>query len=217
MSRCLYRTLNVARDASEKQIKLSYRKLALSLHPDVNGGDSTKTARFREVHHAYEILSDKVKRNEYDSNGTSSHVNGNDGSTWRAPAYTRGVKNHRKTNFNSKIDEEVVKNMKNMGIDPKHFNVNEWRAWHFGENAIIKDAVTQKRKDFFSDSKASNFFKKVNKKKKQKEHMNQMNNNRSRQDIEDDIRKHAAERMEKRRQERKAGGVEVNEEVCNIS
>ena len=60
-----YNTLNVAEDASEKEIKHAYRKLAMEHHPD-KGGDEHK---FKNVTAAYEVLSNKAKREAYDRFG----------------------------------------------------------------------------------------------------------------------------------------------------
>lgn len=57
-----YKTLGVADDASEQEIKIAFRKLAHQHHPD-KGGDE---ARFKEVNNAYQTLSDKEKRATYD-------------------------------------------------------------------------------------------------------------------------------------------------------
>jgi len=64
-----YKTLGVERDASEKDIKSAYRKLARKYHPDVNPGDKTAEEKFKEVQEAYEVLSDKDKRTKYDQYG----------------------------------------------------------------------------------------------------------------------------------------------------
>ena len=202
MSRCLYRTLNVPREATEQQIKLSYRKLALTLHPDVNGGDETMTARFREVHHAYEILSDINKRREYDDIGSiglshlgraTTHSGGN--KVYSAPAYMRGVKNHRKPNNDGTTSTQS-------SVHSQHFNVKEWRAWHFGENAIIKDSVTQKRNDGVSNTSHAKYFQKMHKKRaihdrnERSENKNQ-SRHKTKYEKEETIR-----RMKQRRQER---------------
>ncbi|KPJ55889.1 hypothetical protein AMJ49_06180 [Parcubacteria bacterium DG_74_2] len=60
-----YQTLGVARDASEQDIKKSYRKLAHKYHPD-KGGDEKK---FKELNEAYQVLSNKQKRAQYDKFG----------------------------------------------------------------------------------------------------------------------------------------------------
>jgi molecular chaperone DnaJ len=63
-----YATLGVAKDADAGAIKKAYRKLALQLHPDKNPGDAKAEARFKDVSEAYDVLSDKTKRAEYDEN-----------------------------------------------------------------------------------------------------------------------------------------------------
>ena len=62
----LYSELGVARAASEAEIKKAYRKLAKELHPDKNKDNPTATERFSQVTRAYDILTDKDKRAQYD-------------------------------------------------------------------------------------------------------------------------------------------------------
>jgi DnaJ-class molecular chaperone len=69
MPRDPYEVLGVKRDASEDEIKKAYRKLARQYHPDRNPGDKQAEAHFKEVQAAYEILSDKTKRQQYDQFG----------------------------------------------------------------------------------------------------------------------------------------------------
>jgi molecular chaperone DnaJ len=64
-----YEKLGVKRDATEKEVKQAYRKLARQYHPDVNPGDKSAEAKFKEINEAYEILSDKDKRRKYDKYG----------------------------------------------------------------------------------------------------------------------------------------------------
>ena len=61
-----YQTLGVARGASEKEIKSAYRKLAKELHPDKNKDNPKATERFSTVTHAYDLLSDAGKREQFD-------------------------------------------------------------------------------------------------------------------------------------------------------
>src|SRR5947209_15716435 len=67
-----YEVLGVARDASADEIKKAYRKLARKHHPDVNPGDKTAEARFKEAQQAYDVLSDAEKRSLYDRYGTAA-------------------------------------------------------------------------------------------------------------------------------------------------
>src|SRR5690606_11617855 len=52
----LYAVLGVARDASEDEIRKSYRRLARQYHPDVNPNDKTAEERFKEISFAYDVL-----------------------------------------------------------------------------------------------------------------------------------------------------------------
>ena len=61
-----YDTLGVAEDASAKEIKKAYRKLAQQYHPDRNAGDAQAEERFKEVQEAYDTLGDETKRKAYD-------------------------------------------------------------------------------------------------------------------------------------------------------
>jgi DnaJ-class molecular chaperone len=64
-----YQILGVSRSASEKEIKQAYRRLARKHHPDVNPGDKSAEARFKEINAAYEVLSSPDKRKKYDQFG----------------------------------------------------------------------------------------------------------------------------------------------------
>ncbi|HOW50475.1 MAG TPA: molecular chaperone DnaJ [bacterium] len=72
----LYQTLGVQRNASPDDIKKAYRQLAIKYHPDRNKGDKTSEEKFKEINHAYEILSDPEKRKMYDQFGEDG-VKGN--------------------------------------------------------------------------------------------------------------------------------------------
>ncbi|MBU0825212.1 MAG: DnaJ domain-containing protein, partial [Alphaproteobacteria bacterium] len=61
-----YSTLGVAKGASEAEIKTAYRKLAKQLHPDKNKDNPKASEKFSEVTRAYDILSDKSKRAQFD-------------------------------------------------------------------------------------------------------------------------------------------------------
>jgi DnaJ-class molecular chaperone len=69
MPRDYYEVLGVAKGASEADIKKAYRKLARQHHPDRNPGDKTAESKFKEVQEAYDVLSDKNKRAQYDRYG----------------------------------------------------------------------------------------------------------------------------------------------------
>ena len=61
-----YGLLGVSKTSSESEIKSAYRKLAKELHPDVNPGDTIVEQKFKEISAAYNLLSNKEKRAQYD-------------------------------------------------------------------------------------------------------------------------------------------------------
>lgn len=64
-----YRILEVDYDATEEVIRSNYIRLALKWHPDKQKDRDCATSRFQEINEAYQVLSDPVKRQEYDQNG----------------------------------------------------------------------------------------------------------------------------------------------------
>lgn len=66
-----YATLGVTKTATAKDIKQAYRRLARKHHPDVNPGDRSAEARFKEVNEAYEVLGTPETRKKYDELGAN--------------------------------------------------------------------------------------------------------------------------------------------------
>ena len=64
-----YKTLGVPKDASEEEVKKSYRKIAMQFHPDRNPGDKEAEEKFKMASEAYEVLQDPEKRQIYDRYG----------------------------------------------------------------------------------------------------------------------------------------------------
>jgi molecular chaperone DnaJ len=67
--RCYYECLGVDRQSADEEIKKNYRRLAMQYHPDRNPGDKDAEEKFKEAAEAYEVLSDKEKRDIYDRYG----------------------------------------------------------------------------------------------------------------------------------------------------
>ena len=74
-----YKALGVPKKASPDEIRKSYRRLARKYHPDLNPGDHSAEQRFKDVQEAYDILSDKQKRQRYDQFGFYSENAGSQG------------------------------------------------------------------------------------------------------------------------------------------
>jgi len=68
----LYVILGLEHGASESEIKRAYRRLARRYHPDINPGDRTAEARFRQILEAYETLIDPERRSRYDAGSSES-------------------------------------------------------------------------------------------------------------------------------------------------
>ena len=74
-----YEVLGVAKDASERDVKKAYKRLAMKFHPDRNKGDASSEEKFKEVKEAYEILNDDQKRAAYDQYGHAAFQQGGQG------------------------------------------------------------------------------------------------------------------------------------------
>lgn len=69
MAKDFYETLGISKGATDQEIKRAYRKMALQYHPDKHKGDKDSETKFKEINNAYEVLSDKQKRSQYDQFG----------------------------------------------------------------------------------------------------------------------------------------------------
>ncbi|MBI2824194.1 MAG: J domain-containing protein [Planctomycetia bacterium] len=79
-----YKTLEVAREASQADIQKAYRRLARKYHPDMNPDDKTAKKKFQEVQAAFDVLNDSKKREMYDRYGSAfeSAAGAQPGATW---------------------------------------------------------------------------------------------------------------------------------------
>ncbi|MCA0903507.1 DnaJ C-terminal domain-containing protein [Qipengyuania aquimaris] len=107
-----YSTLGVPRSASEKDIKSAYRKLAKELHPDRNKDNPKAAERFSEVTNAYDLLSDKDKRaqfdrGEIDAEGNPTNPFGGMGGGFGGGGHPGGQRGFRAEDFQGFSQENV--------------------------------------------------------------------------------------------------------------
>ena len=82
-----YAVLEVARTATEQELKSAYRRLAMKYHPDKNPGDTAAEEKFKEAAEAYAVLSDAQQRSRYDRFGHAG-VSSGAGASWGAPGFS---------------------------------------------------------------------------------------------------------------------------------
>ncbi len=109
-----YKILSVAKNASTKEIKKAYRKLALRYHPDKNPGDKSAEHKFHEINEANQVLSDTEKRKKYDELGhdwqnyQQSGDNKNSGFNWsKYSQQDAGFKGDTEFHFSSNLGEDI--------------------------------------------------------------------------------------------------------------
>src|SRR4051812_36833523 len=76
MPRDPYEVLGVSKTSSDADIKKAYRNLARQHHPDRNPGDKAAETKFKDIQDAYDLLSDKKKREQYDQFGFNGPMPG---------------------------------------------------------------------------------------------------------------------------------------------
>lgn len=114
-----YDILGVTKNATPDEIKAAYRKLALKHHPDRNPGNvEAATERFKKINEAHEVLSDPVKRKDYD---TPAFGGFHDFEDLFAQFFNNANFNHNNANFNRGFD-------RNFNFDQGQFRCNGLRC-----------------------------------------------------------------------------------------
>lgn len=133
----LYKLLNVPRTASIAEIKAAYRLLAKELHPDVNNGSVGKTAKFRDVASAYEILSNIESRIKYDRSIGAPEVRSTSNRRYTPPRQP-----YEHTSYSNRASAQAAAENHRRAAGASHasmrFNVDEWNAWHYGDKAVTE-------------------------------------------------------------------------------
>ncbi|MGC8657542.1 MAG: DnaJ C-terminal domain-containing protein [Desulfomonilaceae bacterium] len=134
-----YKALGVGRNATDAEIKTAYRKLARRYHPDLNSNSKNAEARFKEISQAYEILSDKKRREEYDMT-----VSGRGG--FSQAGFEEFFRN---TSFfgNGGFQRDNFGSYKSFGVKGPS-PVEDWFAGAFGANRRMRSPNVETPKSF---------------------------------------------------------------------
>ncbi|MGM0508836.1 MAG: DnaJ domain-containing protein [Fusobacteriota bacterium] len=130
-----YNILNVTAEATFKEIKKSYRKLAMKYHPDKNPGNQVAEEKFKEISEAYKILGSEKSRTEYDRDlkrGGDGRFRG------QKSRGSNSQKNYRDQGFDINDFEDNFKDF--FGFDPKtkqKINKNEKAAKPTKDNKMF--------------------------------------------------------------------------------
>jgi curved DNA-binding protein CbpA len=135
-----YHLLGVNSDSSIIEIKKAHKKLVLKFHPDTNSGDKFFEDHFKKIQEAYEVLSDKQKRSEYDSKFFAYRQENNN------VKFEEEIKKKYEEEFKRKYEEELIKKEREI---KKKYQTPEQRAAEDAEDKkrhqlnIIQKKITK--------------------------------------------------------------------------
>ncbi|XP_008314033.1 dnaJ homolog subfamily B member 9a [Cynoglossus semilaevis] len=149
-----YEILGLPRDATERQIKKAFHKLALKYHPDRNKGPDAE-AKFREIAEAYETLSDDKRRKEYDQFGHgSSPGGGHGGGGHTGGSYTGGGHAGGGGNYNFRQHFQSFNfNFDDILKDFDHFGQHQ-QQHHFHSNPNFANHQAHHKRHFEAHAQA---------------------------------------------------------------
>ena len=114
-----YKILGITEFETAENIKIAYRKLARKWHPDIAGSTPDTMLKFKEINEAYEILSNKIKKSEYDkARGFYNYANKNMSKKEEKPSNSATNPNNAKNNLFNWDNLFNKKNDKNQSIEP---------------------------------------------------------------------------------------------------
>jgi molecular chaperone DnaJ len=110
-SKDYYKILGVSQNATLEEIKKAYRRLANMYHPDRNPGNKEAEEKFKEINEAYEVLSDKDKRRQYDAMRSGAFYGGWSGRASRTHSHSNPFAEIFESFFASAFDTDVYDNI----------------------------------------------------------------------------------------------------------
>ena len=135
MTKYYYKILDIPEFSSTEEIKTAYRHLARKWHPDVAGNSPDVIKKFKEINEAYEILSDRAKKADYDT---------------ARRFYSYAKENHTQNTYQKEAE-------KNKTDDKKSFNFNWSDFFSKPNNKDFQAKSPQKGEDIYSDIDISVF------------------------------------------------------------
>ncbi|MGL5741246.1 MAG: DnaJ C-terminal domain-containing protein [Legionella sp.] len=132
MDKDYYKIMGVSEDASGKDIKMAYRKLARKYHPDISK-ETNAEEHFKEIGEAYEVLRDPVKRAEYDNYRKHKAFNQNTQHTYRQPEESDHY-------YNGQFNEDLFESL--FGHSRYHQQPMSGQNYHGKINISLEDAFT---------------------------------------------------------------------------
>ena len=157
MTKDYYKILHISENSTQEEIKSAYRRLARKWHPDIAGNSEDVIANFKDINEAYEILSNEIKKADYDKarrfysySGLGAGVNGiNNG----ADKETNGCTNKETYQKEKREKEKTTSKQTYHTKDSFKFS---WEDFFFKTQRQEKD-IAKKGKDIYSDIEISIF------------------------------------------------------------
>ena len=210
----LYKILNVSRTATQNEIKTSFRKLALSYHPDVTGNDRVKSEKFNNIKVAYETLVDEIARCKYDRDIGNRRVHMKTRTSYTGPTTTTSTHTYSEAGKTYTYRYTVTRSntASNKG-KPHGYNMDEWNAWHYGDKAYDYMKQTSNYNSDVEDNKHYQYYRKQRSKERD-EAARIMKEEEERAKME--AEKNSSDNLNMRRMQRKAQN-DSNDKLCVIS
>ena len=130
MTKNYYEILEVSRNASQEEIKKSYKKLALKYHPDKNKDNEEATNKFKEIAEAYDTLGDEQKRKTYNLYGSSENNFAEDPFSMFNDIFASHMSNFMNMNYEQDINlNDILGNLS--GFSNSNINIPMMPNIHF--------------------------------------------------------------------------------------